>query len=275
MRDATALARGLLIWFVPFALVVVALGYETDWGRSVTPEPPRTAAPGPQPVSVALLPEYRLDGGLEARRETVDRVLFNPTRRPAPPANQAAAAPSSMKRGLYTLTGTTVVGTTATAFLREVSSGKSRSVRKGESVDGMLVAEVAPDHVRLKQGDEVEDLGLKIAAGPRTTVQTVVAAQAGATPGQPTQPGQPGQPGQPVMRPGPFSGAVAAGGSAPAAGQPQTQPVARPPVAPPATAAPRTSGTISVSELLAERRRAARAAAEAAAGRGAAQNPPR
>ncbi|HET6801969.1 MAG TPA: hypothetical protein VFI50_04925, partial [Casimicrobiaceae bacterium] len=205
MRDATALSRGLLIWLVPFAIVVMALGYETDWGRAVAPETPRPAAPAAQPVAVALLPEYRVDGGLDARRETIDRVLFNPTRRPAPPANQTAAAPSSMKKGLFTLTGTTVVGNTATAFLREVNGGKSRSVRKGETIDGMVVAEVAPDHVRLKQGDEVEDLRLKIATGPRTTVQTVVAAQPGAAPGQPAQPGQP------VVRPGPFGGAATAG----------------------------------------------------------------
>jgi hypothetical protein len=266
MRDATAVARSLLIWVVPFAIVVVALGYETDWGRSVTPETQPTASPTAQPVAVALLPEYRLDGGLEARRETVDRVLFNPTRRPAPPANQTATAPSSMKRGLYTLTGTTVVGGTATAFLREVNGGKSRSVRKGEMIDGMLVAQVAPDHVQLKQGDEVEDLRLKIATGPRTTVQTVVAAQPAATPGQP------------AVRPGPFSGGpvTAAGGSAPLAGQPQAQPAPPQTVPSPATATPRPSGgTMSVGELLAERRRAARAAAEAAAGRGAAPAAPR
>jgi hypothetical protein len=270
MRDATALFRGLLIWLVPFAIVVVALGYETDWGRAVAPETPRPAAPAAQPVAVALLPEYRVEGGLDARRETIDRVLFNPTRRPAPPANQTAAAPSSMKKGLFTLTGTTVVGNTATAFLREVNGGKSRSVRKGETIDGMVVAEVASDHVRLKQGDEVEELRLKIATGPRTTVQTVVAAQPGAVPGQPAQPGLP------VVRPGPFGGAATAGGSAPATGQPQTLPVAPPAVAaPPATATPRPTGTMSVSELLAERRRAARAAAEAAAGRAATPSTPR
>jgi hypothetical protein len=221
----------------------------------VSHEAPAPAASAVHPVSVALLPEYRIDGGLDARKETVDRVLFNPTRRPAPPATQTAGA-STMKRGLYTLTGTTVVGNVATAFLREVNGGKSRSVRKGETLDGMLVADVAPDHVRLKQGDDVEDLQLKIAAGPRTTVQPVVAAPAPAAPGQPgvAQPG--------VAQPG-VAGPAAGGSGAATAGRPQTRPVAPPPVAAPAT--PRASGSTSVSDLLAERRRAARAAAEAAA----------
>ena len=124
--------------------VIAAIGIETDWGRSFNRDAPAPSVTPPQPVAVALLPEYRIDGGTEARRETVDRVLFNPTRRPAPPASQAAGAASAMKRGQYTLTGTTVVGNVATAFLREVNGGKSRSVHQGETRNGVLVAEVRP-----------------------------------------------------------------------------------------------------------------------------------
>lgn len=258
MRDAAAFARGLWIWLVPFAIVGVVLGLETDWGRSVGYVAPAPAAAPAPPVAVALLPEYRIEGGIEARKETVDRVLFNPTRRPAPPATQSAASPSAMKRGLYTLTGTTVVGNVATAVLREVNGGKARSVRKGETLNGMLIAEVTPDRVRLKQGDEFEDLPLKLASGPRTTVQPAVAT---AAPAAPT--------GQPAGAPPGGSGVGAAAASPGAAGpgaRSTARPVAPPPAAPPATPAPRAGGTTSVSELLAERRRAARAAAEAAAG---------
>ena len=174
MAEASAVARRLVWWLVPFAIVVAALGFETDWGRSLDQVAPVRATAPAQPVTVALMPEYRLEGGLDARKDTVDRVLFNPTRRPAPPATQTATGPSSMKRGQFTLTGTTVVGNTATAFLREVNGGKARSVRKGETLNGMTVAEVTTDRVRLKQGDEFEDLQLKIAAGPRTTVQSPI-----------------------------------------------------------------------------------------------------
>ena len=254
MRDATTLARGLAIWIVPFVIAVAVIGYETDWGRSLNHETPRLSPAPPQPVAVALLPEYRIEGGIEARRETVDRVLFNPTRRPAPPASQVAGGASAIKRGQYTLTGTTVVGNVATAFLREVNGGKSRSVHQGDKLsDGMVVAEVKPDRVRLKQGDDVEELSLKIATGPKTTVQTApVVAAPGAQPGVPA-------PGAVV------NAAAAAGGSAGGARAgarsglptPGTQPAAAP---------ARPGGNVSVSELLAERRRAARAAAEAAAG---------
>src|SRR5436190_14948938 len=156
MRDATTLARGLALWVIPFVIAVAAIAIETDWGRSLNQVMAVPAAPPPQPVAVALLPEYRIEGGVDARRETVDRVLFNPTRRPAPPASQAAGGVSSIKRGQYTLTGTTVVGNVATAFLREVNGGKSRSVHQGDKLnDGLVVAEVKQDRVRLRQGDDV------------------------------------------------------------------------------------------------------------------------
>ena len=256
MGEATALARGATIWLVPFAIVVAALGFETDWGRSVSREVPAPAAAPPAPVAVALLPEYRIDGGVDTRKETVDRVLFNPTRRPAPPASQTAAA-SAMKRGQYTLTGTTVVGNVATAFLRDVNGGKSRSVRQGETLGGMLVAEIRPDRVRLKQGDDFEDLSLKVAAGPRTTVQAAPVIP-------PTAIGAP----QTGVAGTPAAAAAAAGGTGATAVRPTTRQPA-PPVAGPAAGAPGARpGVVSVGELLAERRRAARAAAEAAAANG-------
>jgi hypothetical protein len=253
MTDSSAFLRSALLWGVPFAIVLIALGYETDWGRDMAHEPTEDTRVAPAPVAVALLPEYKIGGGVEARKETVDRVLFNPTRRPAPPATQSASGPSSMKHGLYTLTGTTVIGNVATAFLREVNGGKSHTLRRGESLNGALVAEVKPDHVRLKQGDDVEDLQLKIAGGPRTTIQVA----APVPPGAPVRPvngavAQPAVPGQ---------GGTAAGNAAT-----RVRPVAPPPpsaINPAAT--PRPAGSVSVSELLAERRRAARAAAAAAA----------
>jgi hypothetical protein len=251
MNDSGALIRGLAIWLVPFAILAGVLGYETDWGNAINHAAVAPPAPPPQPVAVALLPEYRIDGGLDARKETIDRVLFNPTRRPAPPASQSTANASTMKRGLYTLTGTTVVDNIATAFVREVNGGKSRSVRKGDTLSGMLVADVGADSIRLKQGDEVEELSLKVAAGPKTTVQPAPVVAAGQAAAGGTQPAAAAA-----------AAAQPAGGTA--GGRPQAVAgVPQQPVAP--AAAPRPANSVSVSELLAERRRAARAAAESAA----------
>ena len=221
--------RSVLVWIVPFAIVLAILGWETDWGDGVSLPVPVAVPTKPQPVDVALMPEYRIEGGAAARKETVDRVLFNPTRRPAPPAEQAAGGPSAIPHGAYTLTGTTIAGGVATAMLRDAKTGKSRIVRQGEKLDGVLVAEVKPDHVRLVLGKEFEDLQLKIAPGPARTAQAAPQALAGRA------------------------------GTVPQLLPPQAVPV---PPSPNAAVAP----VQSVAELLAARRRAAQAAAAAPAG---------
>ena len=161
--------RAWLWWVVPFAALALLLGIETDWGRSFQRLPGPAPAIEPKPVAVALLPEYRVDGGLGAHAETVSRTLFNPTRRPAP-AQTADNARSSMPKGKFVLTGTAVAGDRHIAFLKEVAGGKSRVVRQGDQINGVLVATVAVDRVRFTQGDDAEELVLKVAAGPKTTL---------------------------------------------------------------------------------------------------------
>ena len=234
--------RNWLIWAMPFAVIALLIGWETDWGRALTRVPALDTNVVARPVNVALLPEYKVDGGVEGNRETVERTLFNPTRRPAPPT-VSAAAKSSIQRGQFVLTGTTVVDKKATAFLREVNGGRSRRVQQGESVNGMLVAEVRVDRVKLTLNGDAEELTLKVATGPRATVQPAVTP----TPGQPGQQGQPGQPVQPGQP----------GGSAPGA----TVPAAAPR---PVAGSQAGSGVSDVADVLANRRRAARGAAAAA-----------
>ncbi len=180
----------------------------------------------------ALLPEFEIPGGVAARTETVERTLFNPTRRPAPQMAQEAAA-SRMKRGQFALTGTLLIEGKNTAFLREVAGNKPRRVHAGETINGMRVAEVKADRVVLALGDESEELTLKVATNPRPTPAPVVAAP----------------------QPAP---AVAA---APA-------PAAPPPVNPNAAAAA-AAGAAGTGQTAIERRRAARAAAAAAQAAGA------
>jgi len=232
----------LLFWLAALGVVAVLIGWETDWGRQLTraPDVPDVAAPAP--VTLALLPDYRVQDGVESRQQTVERPVFVPTRRPAPPAVPAAqeAAKPRMQKGQFVLTGTAVVEQKSVAFLRESAGGKSRSVRVGETINGLLVAEVKPDRIRLTMGEDSEELLLKVAVGPRTTIQ----------PAQPTAPGAPGAPtaGQP--------GGPAAGGGAPAASSPGTGGPVQAPGAQPGAGDAETS--------LLERRRAARAAQAAA-----------
>jgi hypothetical protein len=180
--------RSRLWWLVPVLALGVLLGAELGWGRRVH----RLPEPGPaleaRPVTPALLPEYKIEGGLAGRAETVSRTLFNPTRRPAPTA-VADAGRSQLQRGQFVLTGTSLVGDRGIAFLKEVAGGKSRTVRQGEQINGMLVAEVKPDRVRLTLGGDSEELVLKVAAGPRTTAAPtppVAANPLGTTPPAPS-----------------------------------------------------------------------------------------
>ena len=173
--------RSRLWWLIPVLGLGALLGIELGWGRQVHRLPEPGVAPEPRPVTPALLPEYKIDGGLAGRAETVNRTLFNPTRRPAPIAVAADAGRPQIVRGQFVLTGTSLAGERSIAFLKEVAGGKSRTVRQGEQINGMVVAEVKPDRIRLTLGSDSEELVLKVATNPRMTINPVPVAVAPGT----------------------------------------------------------------------------------------------
>jgi hypothetical protein len=239
MNGIDARVKAWLVWALPFVLLAALVAWETDWGHGLKRVPALDAGATTQPVTIALLPEYAIGGGIESRRETIERTLFNPTRRPAPPQTATAATPK-LQTGQFVLTGTTVIDQKATALLREVNGGRSRRVQQGETINGMLVAEVRSDRVKLTVGPDAETLTLKVAVGPKTTIQPQVAVAPppaapppAAPPQQLTQP-PPGSPGGPPL--------------------PNT-----------AAAPQQPGGARDVGEVLANRRRAARAAEATAA----------
>ena len=143
-----------LWWLVPLVALAVLIGWETGWGKAFAGAPRRRSRSPRSPWSASLLPEYAIPGGAAGHPEMVQRTLFNPTRRPAPPAPQEAAA-GRLQRGQFALTGTLVIDGKSTAFLREVQGNKPRRVLAGDKINGMLVAEVRPDRVKLTLGDEI------------------------------------------------------------------------------------------------------------------------
>ena len=177
MTDFAQKLRHALWWLVPLVAIAVAIVLEAQLGRGMNPQPPAEVPIEPKPVVTALLPEFTIDGGVAARTDTVARTLFNPTRRPAPAG--ADKGIGRMQRGQFTLAGTLLLDGSNTAYLKESSSGKQRRVRQGEQINGMTVAEVKPDRVRLTLGDEAEDLTLKVATNPRPTPTTVATTPAG------------------------------------------------------------------------------------------------
>ena len=182
MNALNARARSWLVWLLPFVVLALVIGWEADWGRKWRHVPVTDTPVVPQPVTVAVLPEYTPPASLATQRDIVDRTLFNPTRRPAPVA-LAEAAKKRLQPGQFVLTGTLIVDGKATAFLRESAGGKSRRVAQGEQINGMLVADVKPDRVKLTLGEESEDLVLKVAIGPKTTTQPVATPVPGGAPG--------------------------------------------------------------------------------------------
>ena len=162
-------ARAWASWLLPAAALVLLLGWETDWGRQIVRVPATPPPVEPRPVTAVVLPEYQIEGGLPAHAETVSRTLFNATRRPAP-VLAADSGPRQIVRGRYQLMGTTVTGDKNIAFLKEAAGGKTRVVRQGDEISGMTVALVTTDRVTFTAGDDSEELILKVAPGPKTTL---------------------------------------------------------------------------------------------------------
>lgn len=171
-----------LLWVMPVVALALVVGWEVDWGRQIVRVPSAPPPVEPKPVSAAALPEYQIEGGLPAHSETVQRTLFNATRRPAP-ALASDDGPKQIARGAYQLMGTTVTGETNVAFLKQIGNGKTIVVRQGEEINGMKVALVTADRVQFRAGDDSEELILKVAPGPKTTLA--------AAPGTPGGPGTP------------------------------------------------------------------------------------
>jgi hypothetical protein len=181
MNDLAGQLRAALWWLVPLVLLALVIGWETGWGKAFVhhPAPPEPLAP--KPVVASVLPEYAIAGGAAAHNEMVQRTLFNPTRRPAPAMAEVAAG--RMQRGQFALTGTLVIDGKSTAFLRELQGNKPRKVLAGDKINGMVVAEVKSDRVRLMLGDESEELLLKVGTNPRPTTQPAAPVVATAPPG--------------------------------------------------------------------------------------------
>ena len=143
-------------WLLAAALLLLTIGWETDWGRAVRKHLPAEAPVATKPVETALLPEYAIVGGVAARTETTQRTLFNPTRRPAPSGQDPANA--RLQRGQFALTGTALAeGKTVAilarddlidvmvevpeSFIRQArSAGKVRVSIGGADIEGSITA---------------------------------------------------------------------------------------------------------------------------------------
>ena len=162
---------------------LAVIGYETEWGHSLRST--ATAAAGARKAEmVATLPAFALTPLETGYRESGERPLFLPTRRPV---LAVAVSQVVMKKGQFKLTGTSVAPDMSVAYMQEVSSGKTIRVTKGQEINGIKLEIVESARVVLKQGDDSEELTLRTAASPpkpppAAPPGAVVAGQSGSVP---------------------------------------------------------------------------------------------
>lgn len=167
------------------AAAAAVIGFETDWGRAIRPASPVAASGAKGAEMVAILPGFSLQSLDSGFKESAERPLFSPTRRP--PSAGPASVPV-MKKGQFKLTGTSVNAEQSTVFLLETANGKTHYLAKGKEINGITVDIVEERRVVLKQGEETEELTLRVAPSPPRP-----AAPPAAPPGAVPPPGQPAQ----------------------------------------------------------------------------------
>lgn len=142
------------------------IGYETQWGSSLRPVPGVAVVQAAKGGDTSLLPAFELPPIESGFKDTVERPLFLPTRRPIPVAT--GVVQPMMKKGQFRLAGTVVNQSMPYAFLVEISTGKGMRVAKGSEIisTGISVALIDAVRVVLKQGDETEELTLRTASSP-------------------------------------------------------------------------------------------------------------
>lgn len=176
--DRRTLATLLLL--APAAALSALIGSELGWGNGVGWELKQQLAERAQlpkknnsAAMPALPPEFGLAPLDQAYTAVVERPIFVPTRRMSP--GLSGEGGGSIQRGQFVLTGVILSNGRNIALLREVSSGRMLRVEQGAQVNGMLVDKLEPDKVVLKQGNDVEEVVLKIPAASKTPPPTTQA----------------------------------------------------------------------------------------------------
>lgn len=153
-----------LAWAVANASLVLLIAVELGWGKkSVQPMPVPVVHPS-APIEILLPPDYRLPPLEKAYAGTLERSLFVPTRRKAPPPPTVVP---TMQKGQFQLLGTTITDEFSVAIVKEISSGKVRQIYQGFTINGLQLELVEPNRIVFSQYDDREEIRLKIQASPK------------------------------------------------------------------------------------------------------------
>jgi hypothetical protein len=182
----------LLLLLSALALALT-IGSELGWGRRVSLTLPQPKPQKNMAATAPLHPEFALPPLEQTYTEVLARPLFVPTRSLPPPAS-AESPQSAMRKGQFILVGVILTKEKNIALLREIANGKVLRVEQGKEINGMLLEKLEQEKITLRQGDDSEEVMLKI-----QPVQRPAQAAPAPAPGAPGAP--PAQPGTPVAAP--------------------------------------------------------------------------
>ena len=159
------------------------IGVETQWGSSLRSPSILMTGQAAKGGDTSLLPAFGLPAIDAGFKESLDRPLFVPSRRPVPVV--IGAGQPVMKKGQFRLAGTVINKDLPYVFLVEIATGKGIRVAKGADImsSGISVAEIDASRVVLKQGDETEELSLRTASSPPPRSATLPGAPGAPPPG--------------------------------------------------------------------------------------------
>lgn len=200
-----------ILWLALILLLTWTIGTELGWGNRVNMSLPQPKPQKIRPAVMPLQPEFALLSLDKSYTEILARPLFAPTRRPLPPkivsrqlspSSRPPPAPPipvpveppkpTMRKGQFILDGIIITKDKNIALLREVATRKMVRVELGQEINGMQIEKLDRDKITFKQGDEREEVVLKIKTVSRPTgthgkpgVPAQFAAPAANVPGSP------------------------------------------------------------------------------------------
>ncbi|RFC31178.1 MAG: hypothetical protein DID91_2727704327 [Candidatus Nitrotoga sp. MKT] len=197
-----------ILLLVLIGLLIGTIGSELGWGNRINVPLPQPKLQKNRPAVLPVQPEFALLPLERSYTEILARPLFASSRRPLPskfvPRQHVSSSISSrrlspltpssppplpvpvappkptMRKGQFILDGIIITKDKNIALLREIVTRKMVRVELGQEINGMQIEKLDRDKITFKQGDEREELVLKIKTGP-------------------SQPGRPGSPGVPAQ----------------------------------------------------------------------------
>ncbi len=167
----------LLAWALVNGSLLLSIGGELGWGDTFKQSIPVPVVLQPVPIEIVLPLDFRLPVRERAYAQSLERPLFVPSRRKAPPVPPVLPPsppppppPPTMQKGQFQLMGTIITGEMRVAVVKEVSSGKERQIVQGYTINGLQLQLVEAGRIVFTQYEDSEEIQLKIQRSSRPAV---------------------------------------------------------------------------------------------------------